>query len=173
TGAKPQAAKQRLPAPTWRPPGMKAICNREGLLSALQIANVAVPSRDVKPILKNIKATCEEGRCVLMATDLELGVRLDVRSVNVKESGDGILPAARLLAILRESQDDELSVEVDANACMVRGEHMEFEMASEDPANFPDLPVFSDEKYHEVEAGALREMIRRTVFAAADDVGRY
>jgi DNA polymerase-3 subunit beta len=152
---------------------MKAICNREGLLSGFQIAHVAVPSRDVKPILKNIKVIADDGRCVLMATDLELGVRLEVRAVNVTEPGEGILPAARLLAILRESQDDELSIEVDANACTVRGQHMEFEMPSEDPANFPDLPVFADDKYHEVAAGSLREMIRRTVFAAADDVGRY
>src|SRR6266849_4631713 len=148
---------------------MKAICNREGLLSAIQVANVAVPTRDVKPILKNVKAIAGDGRCVLMATDLELGIRMEVRAVNVTDQGEGILPAARLLAILRESQDDELTIEVDSNACMVRGEHMEFEMPSEDPANFPDLPVFADDKHHELEAGALREMIRRTVFAAADD----
>jgi DNA polymerase-3 subunit beta len=152
---------------------MKAICNREGLLSAIQVANVAVPTRDVKPILKNVKAIASEGRCVLMATDLELGVRIEVRAVNVTDQGEGILPAARLLAILRESQDDELSIEVDSNACMVRGEHIEFEMPSEDPANFPDLPTFADDKYHEITAGSLREMIRRTIFAAADDVGRY
>jgi DNA polymerase-3 subunit beta len=152
---------------------MKAICNREGLLSATQVANVAVPTRDVKPILKNVKVIANEDRCVLMATDLELGIRMEVRAVKVTDEGDGILPAGRLLAILRESQDDELSIEVDSNACTVRGEHMEFEMPSEDPANFPDLPVFADDKYHELEGGALREMIRRTVFAAADDVGRY
>src|SRR5438105_13435409 len=102
---------------------MKVICNREGLLSALQVANAAVPSRDVKPILKNVKAIAGEDRCVLMATDLELGIRLEVRSVNVSEPGEGILPAARLLAILRESQDEELTIEADANASVVRGEH--------------------------------------------------
>ena len=41
-------------------------------------------------------------------------------------------------------------------------------MPSEDPAEFPDVPTFAEEKYHEMTAGALREMIRRTIFAAAD-----
>jgi len=50
---------------------MKALCHREGLLSACQLASAAVPSRDVKPILKNLKAVAEDGRCTLMATDLE------------------------------------------------------------------------------------------------------
>jgi DNA polymerase-3 subunit beta len=40
-------------------------------------------------------------------------------------------------------------------------------MPSDDPANFPDFPAFAEEKYHEMTAGALREMIRRTIFAAA------
>ena len=57
---------------------MKALCHREGLLAACQIASAAVPSREVKPILKNLKAMAEEDRCTLMATDLELGIRLTV-----------------------------------------------------------------------------------------------
>src|SRR5688500_16468721 len=112
---------------------MKAICHREGLLSACQLASVALPARDVKPILKNIKAIADDGRCTLMATDLELGIRLDVRGLTVQEAGEAILPAQRLIAILREAQDEELSVEADASACLVRGEHLEFEMPSEDP----------------------------------------
>jgi DNA polymerase-3 subunit beta len=152
---------------------MKATCNREGLLSAFQLANVAVPTRDVKPILKNIKAIAGQDCCTLMATDLELGIRLDVRNLRVDQPGEGIFPAAKLLAILRESQDEELVIEANTDACTVRGEHVEFEMPSEDPANFPDLPTFEDDKHHSIAAGELREMIRRTVFATADDVGRY
>jgi DNA polymerase-3 subunit beta len=150
---------------------MKAVCHREGLLSACQLASVAVQTRDIKPILKNLKAIAEDGRCTLMATDLELGIRLEVRGLKVEEAGEAILPASRLIAILRESQDEELSIEADANACIVRGQFNEFEMPSEDPANFPDLPVFHEEKYHELKAGVLREMIRRTVFAAATSEG--
>jgi DNA polymerase-3 subunit beta len=148
---------------------MKAICHREGLLQAVQLASAALPARDVaKPILKNLKAVADEGRCTLMATDLELGIRLDVRGLTVQEPGEAILPASRLAQILREAPDEELSVEADASACFVRGQRAEFEMPSEDPAHFPDLPTFEEENYHEITAGALRDMIRRTVFAAAD-----
>jgi DNA polymerase-3 subunit beta len=152
---------------------MKALCHREGLLSACQLASVAIPARDVKPILKNIKAVADDGRCTLMATDLELGIRLEVRGLTVQEAGEAILPAQRLVAILRESQDEELSIEADASTCVVRGQHMEFEMPTEDPSGFPDLATFTEEKYHEVSAGVLREMIRRTVFAAAEESTRF
>src|SRR5438270_6546839 len=115
---------------------MKAICHREGLLSACQLASVAVASRDVKPILKNLKAIVEADRCTLMATDLELGIRLEVRGVQVEETGEAILPAARLTAILREAADENLYVEAGPDSCLVRGEVSEFEMPSEDPGDF-------------------------------------
>jgi DNA polymerase-3 subunit beta len=152
---------------------MKATYHREGLLSAFQLASAAVAARDVKPILRNLKVIAEPDRCTLMATDLELGIRLEVRGVKVEEGGEAILPTARMTAILRESTDEEQSLEADSDRCLVRGQFNEFEMASEDPANFPDVPAFVEEKYHELRAEDLREMIRRTIFAAATENPRY
>jgi DNA polymerase-3 subunit beta len=152
---------------------MKAICHREGLLSACQLASAAIPARDVKPILKNLKAIADDGRCTLMATDMEVGIRLDVQGLTILEPGEAILPAAKLLAILREARDGELTIEADPSACQVKGPSLEFEMPSEDPTQYPDLPTFAEDKFHEITSGSLREMIRRTVFATADETARY
>jgi DNA polymerase-3 subunit beta len=152
---------------------MKVRSHREGLLSAFQLVSVAVPSRDLKPVLKNVKVIADGDHCTLLATDLELGIRLEVRGLSVEEPGEALLPAGRMLAILRESTDEEVAVEADAQTCMVRGQSNEFEMGGEDPGEFPDVPAFDAEGYHELPAGMLREMIRRTIFAAATENPRY
>jgi DNA polymerase-3 subunit beta len=154
---------------------MKALCHREGLLAACQLTSAAIPTKDLKPILKNLKAIAGDGRCTLIATDLEVGIRLDVQGLTIEEPGDAILPAAKLIAILREARDAELEIEADASACTVRGTKspLEFEMPSEDPAQFPDFPTFAEDRYHEISAGSLRDMIRRTIFATADETARY
>jgi len=152
---------------------MKAFCHREGLLTACQLASVAIPTKEAKPILRNLKAIADNGRCTLMATDLELGIRLDVLGLTIQEPGEAILPAKQLLDILRESQEADLTIETNNSTCTVRGLSMEFEMPSDDPAHFPDISTFNDTKYHEVPSSALREMIRRTVFATADESTRY
>jgi DNA polymerase-3 subunit beta len=152
---------------------MRAECDRESFLSACQLVSAAVSSRDVKPILRNFKVIVEGDRCTLMATDLELGIRFDVQNLIIQEPGEAILPAIRLIAILREARDTRLSIEADPTTCVVRGASLEFEMPGEDPAQFPDIPNFADEKYHEISAGSLRDMIRRTVFATADETARY
>src|SRR5260370_21599398 len=152
---------------------MKVRSPREGLLSAFQVVNAAVPSRDLKLILQNVKAIAEEDRCTLLATDLELGIRLEVRGMRVEEPGEALLPDQRTIAMLSESTDEELSIDANPQACLIRGQLNEFEMGGEDPKGFPDVPVFSTDKYHELPAGMLREMIRRTIFAAATENPRY
>lgn len=151
---------------------MRTVCQRESLLSACQLTSAAMPTRgDLKPILKNIKAVAGDDRFTLIATDQEVGIRLDVQGLEVEETGEAILPAKKLIDILREANDDRLIIEADASACTVKGtmSPLEFEMPSEDPQLFPDFPTFSEQKYHEITAGSLREMIRRTIFATADD----
>src|SRR5258708_4510096 len=153
---------------------MKALCPREALLSACQLTSAAIPTKDLKPILKNLKAVAGDGRCTLIATDLEVGIRLDVQGLTIEEPGEAILPAVKLIDILREARDIDLEIEADANACTVKGgQSLEFEMPSEDPAQFPDFPTFAEDRYHEISAGSLREMIRRTVFAVAEETQRY
>jgi DNA polymerase III subunit beta len=148
---------------------MKIVCHREGLLSACQLASAAVASKDVKPVLRNIKAIVDGDRCTLMATDLELGLRLEVRGIKVEEAGEALFPTSRLIQILRESTDEEMTIEAGLDACIVRGNTNEFDMPGEDTAAFPDVPAFAEESYHEMTAGILRDMIKRTIFSAASE----
>src|SRR5262249_47050922 len=143
--------------------GMKIHCNnREGLLSACQLASAAIKPRDVKPILRNLKAVAGDGRCTLLATDIELGISLDVQGLTIEEPGQASLPAQKPNDILREARAPELTIDADGNGCLIRGSSLEFEMPGEDPAQFPVWPSFAEEKYHEITAGTLREMVRRT-----------
>src|SRR5713101_8004230 len=129
---------------------MKVLCHREGLMSAFKLAHVVVPARELKPVLRNLKAIADGDGCTFLATDLALGIRLELRGVRVEQAGEALLPVGRVLAILRESTDDELSIEASAQSCLVRGQFNEFEMGGEDPGDFPDVPAFSGDSCHEL-----------------------
>jgi DNA polymerase-3 subunit beta len=152
---------------------VKVICPREALLSATQLASVAVAVRELKPILRNIKAVADGSGFTLMATDLEMGIRHEMRGPRVDDEGEAILPAAKITQILREATDEELTIEADENRVLVRGQVNEWEMPSEDPKEFPDIPMTMDEQHHEVPAGALAKMIHRTSFAAAKESTKF
>src|SRR5437763_3163764 len=128
---------------------MKALCNRERLLAAFGMVSGVVPTRSPKPILQNLKlvADADEGS-VLMATDLEVGIRHRVHGMKVDQPGSLILPTARVGSILRTSTDEELALEGDGEHLVIRGLHAEFNLPGEDPSLFPEVPDFAATSYH-------------------------
>jgi DNA polymerase-3 subunit beta len=152
---------------------MKVDCNREKLLSAFQTAAAVAPARSPKPILQNIKLDVSGDAAVLLATDLEVGIRILVSGFDVQTPGSVILPLSRFGPILRESSDEMLRIESDGQNTLVRGERSEFKLPSENPAEFPSVADFKEEKYHELPAKLLKEVIRRTIFATDSESSRY
>lgn len=152
---------------------MKITCDREKLLAAFQMASSVAPARSPKPILANIKMEVAGETAILMGTDLEIGVRIEVPGIQVEVPGSAVLPIQRFGSILRESTDATLRLETDAHGTQVRGERSEFKLPAENPEEFPAVAAFTEQKYHELPARLLREMIRRTAFATDNESSRY
>ncbi|CAN5879217.1 DNA polymerase III subunit beta [soil metagenome] len=153
---------------------MKVFCDREQMLAAFGMVSGVVPARSPKPILQNVKLVAAPGEgSTLMATDLEVGIRYRVLGVKPDQPGSVILPLQRMNQILRTSGDDELDIEVEGDQLIVRGSRSEFKLASEDPSLFPDPPDFAATACHSVQAGDLRRLIRRTIFATDEKSTRY
>jgi DNA polymerase-3 subunit beta len=153
---------------------MIVTCQREGLLNACQIVGVAVPARTTMPVYQNIKAIAEGDTLTLMGTDLEVGIRYELRGLHIEEPGQAIWPVTRLQAILRETPDSEVKLDSDERRTRVKTTASDYEMPAEDPASFADIAGFPEgEKHYELAAGDLQRMIRRTLFAAAKDEGKY
>lgn len=152
---------------------MKITCNREKLLSAFQTVASVAPTRSPKPILQSVKFEVTGESAILMATDLEIGIRYDVPAVEVESAGSAVLPIQRFGSILRESSDEKLSLESDGSGTTIRGERSEFRLPGQDPQGFPVVAVFGETTYQEVSARLFREAIRRTSFATDNESSRY
>jgi DNA polymerase III subunit beta len=153
---------------------MKLICDRDQLLSAFQTAAAVAPSRSPKPVLQNVKIEATKEAVVLLATDLEVGIRINVAGIEVEAPGSALLPIARVGLILRESSGDtKLMIDTTAQGTVIKGERSEFRLPAENADEFPSVAAFTDGKYHEVAARLFRELIRRTIFATDNESSRY
>ena len=152
---------------------MKIACNREALLSSFQTAATIAPSRSPKPILQNVKIEAKKDQTILMATDMELGIRIAVADVEVEAEGAAILPVGRFGSLLRENSDEKLNITSDSQGITVKGERSQFKLPAQNPDEFPNVEGFSDEAYYEVSAPMLKELIRRTLFATDTESSRY
>jgi DNA polymerase-3 subunit beta len=152
---------------------MKVTCDREKLLSAFQTAAAVAPTRSPKPILQSVKLEVAGDNAMVLATDLEIGLRVSVPGIQSDVPGSAILPIGHFGSILRESSDATLRIETDGHGTLVRGERSEFKLPAENPDEFPAVAEFKEGKYHELPARALRELLRRTVFATDNESSRY
>lgn len=152
---------------------MKIKCDREKLLAAFQTAAMVAPSRSPKPVLQNVKIIAAESGPVLMATDMEVGIRIDVGELEVELPGTALLSVGQFGSILRESTDTHLRIETDDSGLLVRGERSKFRLPSSNPDEFPAVAEFSESKYHEVPVRLMKELIRRTLFATDTESSRY
>lgn len=100
---------------------MKVRCAREPLLAALQGASAVVPARSPKPVLMNVKLEVDSTSAVLLATDLEVGIRIQIEGVETIAAGAVLLPSSRLAAIVRESLPGTVfEMYSDGNATVVK-----------------------------------------------------
>jgi DNA polymerase-3 subunit beta len=152
---------------------MKIQCEREKLLRDFQMAAAVAPSRSPKPILQNLKLEAQKDKAVLMGTDLEVGIRIEVEGIVVDAPGSVVLPISRFLSILRESTDEVMTMNSDGRKIQICGQRCEFHLPSENPDEFPLVNQFDEARYQELPARFFREIVRRTVFATDNESTRY
>ena len=145
---------------------MKFSSPREPFLEVLQTAASVAAARSPKPILQKVKVEVGSEAAFLLATDLELSVRIRLDQVDVSAPGEVMLPPAQLGQILREARDEQFSLESTDQGSVLRLANAEFQLLGEAPEEFPPVGHFETDSFYTVEATSYAELVRRTVFAA-------
>ena len=154
-------------------PAMKLHCHRPALAAAFGIVGSVVPTRTTKDILKCVRLNVEGDTATLTGTDAEIGIRYVIGGVEADAPGETLLPSARVVQILRELTEEQVSLEEADGKVWIRSGRSEFRLSPEDPAEFPAVAGFSEEAYFSIPGAALREAVRRTLFATDVESTRY
>lgn len=153
---------------------MKIRIDRRDLVHGFQVVSSALPAgRSGIAVLQNVKMNADGKHVELLATDLEVGVKMTLDGVDVSEAGSLVIPADTLSSILRESSDETVVIESERNVAHVTLSDGYYKVVGVEPADFPEFPEFSVKTAQSVASKDLREMISKTAFAVAVEVTRY
>lgn len=156
---------------------MKVICDRAALLEAVSLITSVVPSRSSSPVLLCVKLTAADGTLTLAATDNEIGLRLILEEVDVQEAGEALVPADKLAQIVRTSEDPTLTIEAEKpglSTIHIRGADSHFKVYGIAPKEAREVRDFGDVEIDcTISTAVLRNLISRTLFAAAAEHSRY
>ena len=152
---------------------MKIKCQTAPLHNAFQLAGGVVQQRPTRPILADVLLRAEGGRIDIGATDLEIGIRLEVQGGEVLEEGRVAVPQARMASILGETSDESIEIRTEEGHCVITASDSEFRLLTEVAEEFPELPAFEEDKAYEFDRKEFVEMVTKTSFAAHKGKHRY
>lgn len=153
---------------------MIIVTKRFALQALLEKAAGIVPTKESVPILKNflVEATTEPGKLSVAATDLELSMVASTLMVQVEEEGRALLPANRMLQILREASDDDLSLVVADHKALLEVGKTSWNLSIQDDAEYPELPDLEESTYETVSLPEFLNGLKSVRYAAATEVAR-
>lgn len=155
------------------PFALKAVCPRKDLLEAVQVVAHAVSGRTSLPILSHILLEAQEGGLRLTASDLELGISTTVPSAVIENPGAVTAPARLLSELLSELPDADVSLSADlTHAVRVRCLNSDYKVLGLPSEEYPRLPDVPDTLQLRIPQRTLRDMIRKTLFAASQEEAR-
>lgn len=149
---------------------MKFICSSQILSEACMNVQRATSAKSTNlPTIEGILIKAENDRIMLTGYDLEVGIITSVEG-RVEQTGSVILNAKILCDILRNVPDDLVSIECDDRLiCKIKSGDSEFSIMGFSETDYPELPSVSGGFPIVVNGEVLKDMIKKTIFAAAEN----
>ena len=151
---------------------MKFICYKDKIIKALNSVVKGVASKTTKPILEGILIQTNDKEIKLTTYDLELGIEYTMEC-DVKEQGSTVVNAMMFTEIIRKLPDSEINININENNLLtIECEGALYKLATMNPDEFPELPKIEIENSIELEQSALKNMIKKTIFAVSTEENR-
>ncbi|MGI5940549.1 MAG: DNA polymerase III subunit beta [Thermoleophilia bacterium] len=151
---------------------MKITTTKQALVECLGTVYKAVSSRSSIQILSGVLIDAREDRTVFSTTDMEISIRAPLTG-KVEQPGSLAIPARIAIDIARSlpAGDVVLKQRTGETQVEIRAGESLFVLHSLPAADFPQLPVFSDNGFT-IEKGAFVETVDRVAASASRDETR-
>lgn len=146
---------------------------RDILLDSLSKTVPITEKRTSLPILSHVLLEAESSTVTLVATDLEVGIRVTNES-QVTEPGMLAIPSKKMYEIIRELGTATVSLRsLENNRMVIEAGHSVFELSGMDAGEYPAWLTLDQAQAVTVSAEKLLHMIDKTMFAASTDDSRF
>jgi DNA polymerase-3 subunit beta len=152
---------------------MRLRIKKDEILKGLQRIQGVVDKKNTMPILSNMLLIADGRGVEIIATDLEIGLR-GRYAADVEKQGAVALSAKKMYEIVRELPESDLQILVEEGSWVrVLSGHAQFKLVGLPKEEYPAMPDVAEEGMISIDGDTLRDMIKKTIFAAGDNDARY
>ncbi len=150
---------------------MKIMIEQSELSRALNIVLKAISTRTTIDILKSVFLSAHDDKLTLIGNDLNIGIETTINA-NVIEPGKIVIDGKIFNDIIRKLPNETITLSQVNDTVNIDCLNSSFNLKSNDPAKFPELPIVNPDDRILVDKFILADMIRQTIFATSHDENR-
>ena len=148
---------------------MKFRITKSQFIEGLKVVQNIVGTKSSLPILQNVLLEANENVLTMTTTDLDISIKSSVEC-EVSEGGSATLPAKLLFNSISKAGEVPVEVEVgEEQKGMIVAGSAKFRLSGLPSGDFPRLPEGEESFVYEMESQTLKEMLRKTAYAASQD----
>jgi len=152
---------------------MRIRCEKDQLLTAVQIVQKAIATKTTLPILTGIYLSAADGKLELQSTDYEVGISMTIPA-EIIEPGKAVLSGKFFPEIIRKISGKTIEIfsVLQSSMITIAAEKTEFKILSFPADEFPTIKKFESNNSITVKDDVLKDLIKKTVFACSTDESR-
>jgi len=145
---------------------MKFTCTKENLSYALDLVSGIAAKHVNLPILMNILLQATESKVTLVATNLEIAVKANLRA-KVEKTGSFTVPAKTLTDFVHLLPDEQVEIEIEENEMSIKCGKSATKIKGTSAEEYPVVPEIEEQHAYVVEANKFKEALGQVVVAVA------
>ncbi len=145
---------------------MKFTCKKNKLKEGISKIERVVSKQTTLPVLGNILIKSHKGQLLLMATNLELAIKVSI-SAKIEEDGSVTLPPRILSGFLNNIKDDVINCEVKDEKFYINSENHNIQIKTLSAKDFPIIPEMPEDRYFKIKSNNLIKAINAVNISVA------
>jgi len=148
------------------------ICEKQKLQEGVLITQKAITGKSTMPVLEGIYIKANKKEVTLIGSDMDLSIETIVEA-NVIEEGTVVIDSKIFGEIIRKLPNSQVRIEITENDTLqISCEKSVFNVVYMNVDEFPSLPQIDEAKQIQIPQNILKNMIKSTSFAVAQDETR-
>ncbi len=140
---------------------MKIRAQKQIIESILINLQPFLEKKDASQITSHILFTTEDNKCIVKATDSEIGLKIVTDNIGIEAEGSFTAHGKKLLDIIRILKDDEITLELLDNTLIIKQKHSKFKLPTFDPTSYPAFPTINDKPQITLDSLSLIQNLKK------------
>lgn len=151
---------------------MKFTCSKNSLQEAISIAQKAVTGKSTMPILQGLLLTTHSNEITLIGSDIDLSIETKC-TATIIENGSIVVDSRLFGDIVKKLPNEEIEISsIDEKTIEIKCKNSKFNLIHMSAEDFPSLPSINENMIFNISQKVLKNMIKGTSFAIAQDETR-